>query len=448
MAEKTFRSEAVYRTAEENANAFNLKCLAVLCALTVIASILNALGVFTVPGSVLFPTMIVSFVFFAIPIFIFLIREKLFKPKEPILQNPRFKYIILSFCFLGIALLSVMLSHQAIILLAVLPLIAAQYRESKSVTVFMIISTLVLVPVGVYGGFFFGTLDRNLLKGLQTDSEAAVFANRLALATPKRMLDLFTHYAIPRLFSVTAVILLTTGITKRNKKMVEDEASLTEKVRRESERINTMQSRVIDALATLIETRDEGTGEHVARTKLYVKMIADEMRKDPAYREVLTDAAIATIYNAAPLHDVGKIAISDTILLKPGKLTDEEFEIMKTHTTKGGKMIRTAFAGLNDDELLKVAEEIAISHHEKWDGSGYPKGLKGEEIPLSARIMAVADVYDALTSVRVYKKAVTPEKALEIMASESGTHFDPSIMRIVEKLRGKLIETALQGSGN
>ena len=435
-------SRALYRAAEHSANAFNLKCLAVLCALALATIVLNELGVFIIPQSVLLPTMLAALALFAAPIASWFVRDRLLKQPVTILEHPAFKFKILVFSFLGIALLSVSLSFHAVLILAVPPLIAAQYREDRRIALCTVIATLVLVPVSVYGGFFFGVIDRNMLKGMLTDAEAMVFANRLAIATPERMVELLTHYTVPRLFGVVAITVLTMGITKRNSAMLRKQAALAEQVQEETEQVNAMQSRMIDALATLIETRDEGTGEHVARTKEYVKMLAVEMQKDERYRAVLTDEVIDTLYNAAPLHDVGKIAISDTILLKPGKLTEEEFNTMKTHTTKGRQMIRTTFAGLNDEDFLRAAEEIAASHHEKWDGSGYPQGLKGEEIPLSARIMAVADVFDALTSVRVYKKAVTARQALEIMFDESGTHFDPSIMAVVRRLQDRLIEMA------
>ena len=166
------------------------------------------------------------------------------------------------------------------------------------------------------------------------------------------------------------------------------------------------------------------------------------MLSDPRFRESLSDADIDRIENAAPLHDVGKIAVSDTILLKPGRLTPEEFDAMKVHTTKGGNMIKTLFDGMKDAEFLRTAEEIAVSHHEKWNGLGYPDGKKGEDIPLSARIMAVADVYDALVSCRVYKPAMKPEAALDIMFEESGSHFDPAIMEAVGRIRQELIDAA------
>ena len=221
--------------------------------------------------------------------------------------------------------------------------------------------------------------------------------------------------------------------------MQEKQLELSEKVRQEMETRNKMQNQVIEILANLIETRDADTGGHVIRTKQFVKMIANALHNDDKYRFILTDKVVDIMENAAPLHDVGKIVVSDTILLKPGRLTPEEFDKMKVHTSVGGKLISELFAGMNDAEFLKMAEEIAVSHHERWDGTGYPSRLKGEEIPISARIMAIADVYDALISVRVYKPAFTPEKALEIIFSESGTHFDPDILRVVEGIKDDLI---------
>ncbi|MBP5686217.1 MAG: HD domain-containing protein, partial [Clostridia bacterium] len=164
--------------------------------------------------------------------------------------------------------------------------------------------------------------------------------------------------------------------------------------------------------------------------------------KDETYRNLLTDDVIDRMENAAPLHDVGKIIVSDTILLKPGKLTEEEFEKMKIHTSAGEELIAKLFRNMNDTEFLQTAKDIAVYHHERWDGKGYPKGLSQDAIPLCARIMAIADVYDALISVRVYKPAIDPEKALEIIMSESGTHFDPDIIRVINDIKDELADIA------
>ena len=194
--------------------------------------------------------------------------------------------------------------------------------------------------------------------------------------------------------------------------------------------ISRMQTQTISGFANLIESRDMETGEHVARTSAYAKALAEAARKDGVYVDELDDKFIELMYTLAPIHDIGKIVVSDQILKKPGKLTSEEFELMKTHAEAGGKVIREVLNGITDEGYMQFAENIATYHHERWDGSGYPAGLRGEQIPLSARIMAVADVYDALISERCYKKPIPVEKAIAIIQEESGTHFDPKLVEV------------------
>ncbi len=191
----------------------------------------------------------------------------------------------------------------------------------------------------------------------------------------------------------------------------------------------TTRDATIYALASLAETRDNETGNHIRRTQHYVRALAVALRDHPRFAAALTDEAIELVYKSAPLHDIGKVGIPDAILLKPGKLTTEEFEVMKTHTTLGRDAIAAAEAVLNDpSSFLRHARDIAYSHQEKWDGSGYPLGLSGEDIPLSGRLMAVADVYDALISRRVYKPAFPHDKAVAIIRDGRGSHFDPDMV--------------------
>ncbi len=199
------------------------------------------------------------------------------------------------------------------------------------------------------------------------------------------------------------------------------------------EKINSMQGHIISGLASLIESRDSETGEHVARTSALVKSIAENAVADGAYANVIDDHFISLLYTLAPMHDVGKIVVSDTILCKPGKLTPEEFEEMKRHASEGGTIVRRILSGITDEEYLSFASDIATYHHEKWNGKGYPKGLKGEEIPLSARIMAIADVFDALVSKRCYKEPMTFEEALSVIEKEAGEHFDPNLVAVFLK---------------
>ncbi len=198
----------------------------------------------------------------------------------------------------------------------------------------------------------------------------------------------------------------------------------------DQETISRMQEHIISGLANLIENRDLETGEHVTRTSEFVRALAEFARADGVYRSRLNDRAISLMYRAAPLHDVGKIVVPDDILKKPGRLTEEEFAQMKRHASEGGRIVREVLGSVADSEYLSIAEEIAACHHERWDGKGYPAGLAGEDIPLCARIMAIADVFDALVSERCYKKAMPPEEALKIIREESGTHFDPSLVHV------------------
>ncbi len=192
--------------------------------------------------------------------------------------------------------------------------------------------------------------------------------------------------------------------------------------------IQLTQKVTIETLANLAEYRSLETGNHIKRTQKYVDIIAKTMSKKPQFANILTPALLYDIEMSAPLHDIGKVGISDAILCKPGKLTDEEFEEMKKHTTYGHEALSLAIKTLGKKSFLTVASLIAIGHHEKWDGSGYPNKLKGEEIPLVARIMALADVYDALTTQRVYKPAFTHEQARNIIVESRGTHFDPQVV--------------------
>ena len=434
--------KALYNSAEARVNLFNVKCLAALLVLMLTTEILTELGIFTVEKAAVRLCAAIGTVLFNLPGLVYLIHDKALRREETVLKKGWFKYLTIVSGFCGIGVLCTALTFQSVILLALPPILAAQYRDQKRLLLWTLIFTALLTLASVYGGFFFGLADRNMLKGA-VNPETLSRAERLALGTPQRMKELFWHYVMPRLICLASVALVASGITRRNAKMLEDQAYLSERIQEEMERRSGLQTRVIDALATLIETRDVGTGEHVFRTKKYVGMIARQMQKDDQYKAFLTDHTILEIENAAALHDVGKIAVSDLILLKPGRLTPEEFEEIKKHSTKGGQVIRNIFSTFEDDAaFLKIAEDIAVSHHEKWNGTGYPAGLKGEEIPLPARIMAVADVFDALVSVRVYKPAMTPEAALDLIVSESGSHFDPDIIRVVSGMRRELIDAA------
>ena len=225
------------------------------------------------------------------------------------------------------------------------------------------------------------------------------------------------------------------AMTKENVQFMTD-------IHQKNQTISELQRAFILTLADMVERRDQNTGEHIKKTAAYVKIIAEELKREGAYAGELTDDFVRRITDSAPLHDLGKIGVPDSILNKPGKLTDEEFDIIKSHTKIGGRIISSLISAVPDSEYLYDAMDLALYHHEKWNGRGYPMGLSGENIPLSARIMAVADVFDALVSNRSYKKGFPYEKAIAIIREERGSHFDPVIVDAFFAVKDEILKVA------
>jgi len=212
--------------------------------------------------------------------------------------------------------------------------------------------------------------------------------------------------------------------------------NIDEIIRARTAKLQRLQNGIVFVLADMVENRDESTGGHIERTTAYIKILMDAMLEQGLYVDEICDIDFEPFISSARLHDVGKIAISDTILNKPGKLTDEEFAIMKTHAAEGERVIDQIVSRTEDDgEFLRSAKLFAGCHHERWDGKGYPNGLAGGEIPLQGRVMAFADVYDALISERPYKKAFTHDEALNIIMDGAGTQFDPNIAEVLYEVR-------------
>ncbi|HEY4312331.1 MAG TPA: HD domain-containing phosphohydrolase [Pirellulales bacterium] len=221
---------------------------------------------------------------------------------------------------------------------------------------------------------------------------------------------------------------------------------------RTGERVLGLESRdlMIFAMAKLAESRDKDTGAHLERMREYSRILADELSRWPHYSEFMDGDYVQLIYQTSPLHDIGKVGVPDSILLKPGPLTPEEFAIMQRHTLLGGETLQTVAQSRPDALFLKMAQEIALTHHERWDGTGYPRRLKGNQIPLAGRIVALADVYDALTSKRVYKPAFEHQKARAIILEGRGTQFDPDVVQAFLSREQEFIAVARQfhdGSG-
>ena len=216
---------------------------------------------------------------------------------------------------------------------------------------------------------------------------------------------------------------------------------LTDALRRARDEAVRAKDAIVFAMADLAETRDSDTGNHIRRTQHYVGALAQGCVEQGIHADALDEETIALLFKSAPLHDIGKIAIPDRILLKPGRLTSDEFAVMQTHAELGSRAIANAESKLGADScFLRIAAEIARTHHEKWDGSGYPRGLKGAEIPLCGRIMAIADVYDALVSERVYQAAIGHADAVKMIADERGRHFDPALVDVFLRMHHRFDE--------
>lgn len=220
------------------------------------------------------------------------------------------------------------------------------------------------------------------------------------------------------------VFIISCFITQRSHNILKD-------IYASNYHIKNLQNKIISSFANLVEGRDRFTGEHIKRTAIYVELISRELANQGYYTDILTEDNIQLFINTAPLHDLGKIRIPDQILCKPSSFTPEEYEVMKTHSYEGYKLIEENLAEVESEEFLEIAKIMSLYHHEKWDGTGYPNKVKGHDIPLCARIMAAADVLDALLSRRQYKAPMSMEQTLDIFRKSSGTHFEPCIVEAV-----------------
>lgn len=279
-------------------------------------------------------------------------------------------------------------------------------------TCFIMATVYIILAIGV---FF------RRWKNIEVHKRASIFTYLLVLAVVSGIQMVFPE----TLISSIAVTVFILGIY-----MNSEDPALIE--------LSRMHTETVMSFANLIENRDDNTGGHIKRTSRYVQLIAEELCDRGYYSDLLTKDYITNLIKAAPMHDIGKISVPDAILQKPGKLTNEEFAIMKLHAENGGNIIREAFRNLGNEDYRKMAFEVARYHHEKWNGKGYPDGLKRQDIPLCARIMSVADVFDAVSEKRCYREAMPIDKCFEIIELGSGQEFDPLIAEIFLDIREKV----------
>ncbi len=408
-----------YIKTDTTSNQFNLKALLFIVAIFIFIWVMNVLGVFINDVRLfrnaaiyMFPVIVAVCIYFKIAGF----------------GRPEGKYILLVSLVFIINVTYMFLTYHVVMVLLFPMIFAALYRRKSILRI-----TYALNVIGVFIAtplsYTRGLCDANTV--LMTTGYLSEFIElfptmKPIVETPVVSLELF--YALPRCLIMLGVIPLLTHITvvidnQTNKVLEEQEKNL--KLSREQQEI---QEKIIFSLSNIIESRDQITGDHIHNTSEYVAFIADKLMKTGKFKDVLTPEYADLTVKAAPLHDVGKIQISDAILCKPGRLTPDEFDTVKFHTDYGKEIMAEIIGDIEDSDYLEIASQMAFSHHERYDGKGYPLGLTGERIPLCARIMAVADVLDALLSKRHYKEAYSLEKTKGIMSEEFGKQFDPVVL--------------------
>lgn len=332
-------------------------------------------------------------------------------------QEKRYiKYVNIICAILFVMLVTITLTYHVVVIY-VYPIAIASLYFSKKLNILATGLTVIGVSIG------------------------QILAFQLDIVTDDNFTEMYrmiVYGVIPRALILIAIAAIFTMLCGRT-------TALLSNLLGAKEELSLYHEEMIMGFATLVENKDGSTGGHIRRTTTYVRLLAEELRKRGFYQETLTEEYVENLCKAAPMHDIGKISVPDVILQKPGKLTAEEFERMKQHTISGGKIIQETFGHLTNKEYTQMAYEVAHFHHEKWNGKGYPEGLKRKEIPLCARIMAVADVFDAVSEKRCYRDALPLEKCFEIIAEGSGQDFEPILVEVFLDIRAK-VEKVHDGS--
>lgn len=387
---------------EEEANRTAANVMLTTFVLFTLIYILNVLGIFVIDKPVMTAAYLIGAVFLLLPA----ILNGLCGTSAKYL-----KYLYVLFADLFLLVITSTLTYHVVVIYAYPIAIAGLYFSQKLTK----ISTAVTLAVTVSGQFIAFFTGRNNDKNFLTLDRLLLFS------------------VLPRFLTLLSLAALFLLLTKRTSKLLSEDAD-------NYEHLVCHNQEMICGFATIVENRDENTGGHIKRTSVYAELLARELQQMGKYTDILTDEFIECLATVAPLHDIGKVAVPDNILCKPGKLTDEEFEIMKSHSVKGGKIIREVFIHSYDEYYREMAYDVARYHHEKWNGKGYPEGLSGNDIPLAARIMSVADVFDAVSEKRCYRDAMPMEKCFEIISEGSGRDFDPILAEAFLNIREIVIE--------
>lgn len=388
---------------EKQANYVVAKVMRIVFIFFTLLYVLNVIGVFVVNQTVMTVSYLVGSFFLFLPTI--LLR---FFQKNYILIKIVNIFVAVAF----ITLLSATLTYHVIVFYA-FPIAISSLYFSKRLNICTTILTVIGVSIGQIAAFFLDTVqDKNFVQ----------LYNVIVFGIIPRAVILSALAAIATMISTRATVLL--------KKLLKAESEL-KKTHKE----------MIIGFATLVENKDGSTGGHIKRTSTYVKLLATELKKRGIYDDILTEDYLENLCQAAPMHDIGKIAVPDIILQKPAKLSPEEFEIIKQHSANGGKIIKETFARMHHDTAYtRIAYDVAKYHHEKWNGKGYPKGLRQDEIPLCARIMAIADVFDAVSEDRCYRAAMPLEQCFKIIEEGRGEDFEPILVDVFLDIKDEIIE--------
>ena len=341
--------------------------------------------------------------------------------------------------------------HAVCFLEVVVHQVLAEYYIGSQTDFHFFILLMGMIPFIVFfdkpkQSFFVGTISCALFVGIEiiAPTVTPVFSLDSRTVSIIRTINV-SLFAIVILAMITLFTLFVLFVENSRLSEISDQAK---KIQSQNEKVISMQNNTIIGMANLVENRDVDTGEHIKRTSFYVKILAFEARKTLEYKDVLTDKYIELLIKAAPMHDIGKIVVPDAILKKPGKLTLDEFLQIQRHTVEGARIVHEVLDDNSAPEYIKMASDIALCHHEKWNGSGYPQQLANVDIPVCARIMAIADVFDALVSIRCYKESLSVDEAFKIIHTSAGTHFDPVLVECFMKLRPQIEEFLKENGDN
>lgn len=399
-----------------------------------LAFLLNETGVFEIKFWLMRSALIVTAVLFVI--------LEIIVSRKHWLENPNSKYAIMSIVILLTLVLTTLLNLYAVLALMIPLLLATQYRSYR-ISALALGGSCVCCVVAPLLSYFLHTWNTNVLEGLiETFCDVTITmsdGNLITDAYAVRQILLF--WSLPQLMTLLGFGFILFSSTRSGKSSVDSQirvADLSWDLSSQLESMIAMQEKVLYSMSDIIESRDVETGDHVRRTSEIVRMLMEEMQKDP--QSGVTEEFCSAVIKSAPMHDLGKIAVSDDILHKPGRLSPEEFEEVKEHAEKSAEIIGRVLTGVEDETLVATAKNLALYHHERVDGTGYPEQLRGKDIPLEARIMAIADVYDALVSERCYKAPMSYEEAFRTIEESMGTQFDPDLNRYFLACRQRIEE--------